>query len=116
LLGESLLAASGRDVGSRNLGLAFGNRHMRGPNSASGTAVARRDSSLLQAPSNDRTRNIEIAGESLLGLPSKIAPDQIVAVQSVPFHGYVYNLQTSRGFYVAEGIIAHNCECAVMAA
>lgn len=31
------------------------------------------------------------------------------------FRGHVYNLETRNGWYVANGIIAHNCRCAIIA-
>ena len=30
------------------------------------------------------------------------------------FAGFVYNLETGPGWYVANGIVAHNCRCAVV--
>lgn len=40
-----------------------------------------------------------------------IEPDQLVSVRQwdAEFSGHVYDLQTSRGMYLAEGIIVHNC-------
>jgi len=42
-------------------------------------------------------------------LPGEVALDNIVSVEVRPFRGHVYNLQTSEGWYLANGIIAHNC-------
>jgi len=36
---------------------------------------------------------------------------RIVKVERREFSGHVYNLQTNHGWYVAGGIIAHNCRC-----
>jgi SPP1 gp7 family putative phage head morphogenesis protein len=43
-----------------------------------------------------------------------IIPDCIVKLTSRQFSGHVYNLQTSTGWYIAEGIITHNCRCAAV--
>ena len=45
------------------------------------------------------------------GLPVPVAADDVVSVERRGFSGHVYNLQTKRGFYLAEGIITHNCRC-----
>lgn len=49
------------------------------------------------------------AGRVLRSLAGQIRRDRIVNVSSRPFHGSVYNLQTSEGWYIANGIIVHNC-------
>lgn len=48
-------------------------------------------------------------------LTSLIALSQIVDVKRQRFSGHVYNLQTEDGYYVAEGIVTHNCRCVVTA-
>lgn len=40
-----------------------------------------------------------------------IASDEIVHVERRVWNGHVHNLQTSAGWYFANGIIAHNCRC-----
>lgn len=37
--------------------------------------------------------------------------DVVTVVSRSPFRGHVYNLQTTTGWYVANGIITHNCRC-----
>lgn len=44
----------------------------------------------------------------------QVACDQVIQVLIKPFIGHVYNLQTATELYVAEGIITHNCRCAVV--
>lgn len=41
-----------------------------------------------------------------------VTPDEIIEVRNDPegWHGFVYNLQTSAGCFVADGIIVHNCQ------
>lgn len=40
-----------------------------------------------------------------------VLTDQIVAVERRRFVGHVYNLETESGWYVANGIVVHNCRC-----
>lgn len=41
-----------------------------------------------------------------------IRTDKVVQVRRIPeFSGHVYNLHTKGGWYIANGIIAHNCRC-----
>ena len=56
----------------------------------------------------------EIAGDLLDGLPGAEALVQFVEVVGVergilPAGSHVYNLQTGRGWYLAGGVIVHNC-------
>lgn len=45
----------------------------------------------------------------LRSLAGQIRADRIVKVSRRWFRGHVYNLQTATGWYIANGIIAHNC-------
>lgn len=45
------------------------------------------------------------------GSTGKVFIDKIINIKSRAFSGHVYNLQTKKGFYVAEGIFTHNCKC-----
>lgn len=44
-------------------------------------------------------------------LPLHVALDKVVRVERRSFAGHVYNLQTVSGWYIANGIISHNCGC-----
>lgn len=48
-------------------------------------------------------------GDLLDRLSGLIEPTSIISVERTTFHGYVYNLETSQGWYIAENIITHNC-------
>ncbi len=43
-----------------------------------------------------------------------VAPVQVTEVRHVDFSGHVYNLETRNGWYVAQGIITHNCRMALI--
>lgn len=44
----------------------------------------------------------------------QIALDQVVAVRRFPFSGHVFDLESSRGWIFAQGVIAGNCKCGVI--
>lgn len=45
-----------------------------------------------------------------------VSQDQVVEVRRIPeWSGQVYNLETSLGWYIASGIVTHNCRCRTVA-
>lgn len=69
------------------------------------------DTSFDQASADDATTDAELAAQILAGAAGLVFPDEIVDIQRQSFHGDVFNLQTSTGAYVANGIVTHNCRC-----
>lgn len=53
----------------------------------------------------------ELASKLANGDSGKVLIDNIVNIERHSFHGYVYNLETDKGWYVANSIITHNCRC-----
>lgn len=51
--------------------------------------------------------------ERLSRLTGEVATAQIVSVGHRSFAGHVYNFTTTSGVYVANGLITHNCRCAL---
>lgn len=49
--------------------------------------------------------------DALLALASNVAIDYVVDVESHAFAGHVFTLQTSGGWFIANGIVARNCRC-----
>ena len=45
------------------------------------------------------------------GLAGEIQRDCVVELRRVGFRGHVFNLQTDVGWYKANGVIVHNCDC-----
>ena len=39
---------------------------------------------------------------------------RVSSVRQAPFSGYVYNLETDSGWYVADGLVVHNCRCVAL--
>ena len=74
-------------------------------------AASEFDPSTQQAPGHGIAADPIDTGQSLNALTGQIARDQIVTVKKGYFSGQVYNLQTKKGWYFANGIITHNCRC-----
>lgn len=53
----------------------------------------------------------ELGGDRLVRLPFAAQSSRVVHVDRQLWAGHVFNLQTASGFYVAGGIVAHNCRC-----
>ena len=53
----------------------------------------------------------ENLGDSWNRIPFVAQPTEIINIKRSSFSGHVYNLQTVDEWYVADGIIAHNCRC-----
>lgn len=66
---------------------------------------------LPKYPADDGLAYAEFLGDARSSPAGQVLADDIVAVDIVPFRGHVYNLQTASGWYIAEGIITHNCRC-----
>lgn len=78
----------------------------------SGGDVSDGDSTLDERSGEGLAVGAELAGELLDRFTSEISLDPVVAIRRLPFAGHVYNLQTESGWYIANGIIVHNCRCA----
>lgn len=69
------------------------------------------DSLLPEHPNDNFRSDPEIFSEGRGALPGPEFYDQIIDIDIHDFCGHVYNLETEHGFYVADGIINHNCRC-----
>jgi len=73
-----------------------------------------RRNTILQEPMpNHGAGDAEVLSERILRFAGQIFSDEIIDIERDPFHGNVYNLQTGRGYYVAEGVVTHNCDCMI---
>jgi len=52
-----------------------------------------------------------VTQKSSFGVPKSFFCDKIVHISVSYFEGYVYNLETTSSYYIANGIASHNCEC-----
>lgn len=51
------------------------------------------------------------SGGELARFAGEVVADRVVHVSRRAWSGHVYNLQTATGWYVANGIVTHNCRC-----
>jgi hypothetical protein len=79
----------------------------------SSSNVADRDVAFMQSAGEGLAVGAELASELLDRFPGDVILDPVVSVRRYPFAGHVYNLQTVSGWYIANGILAHNCRCAL---
>lgn len=64
-------------------------------------------------PLDPRVAYAKLAGDIVDGRFCPVERDTVVDVALRKFSGHVYNLETRDGFYVANGVIAHNCRCEI---
>jgi len=55
--------------------------------------------------------NSKLGSKTLSALTSNISFDRVLKVSHRGFSGHVYNLETETGWYIADGILTHNCRC-----
>lgn len=67
-------------------------------------------SSLVPVPNRHDTTTDGL-GDIIDGLSFRPELSYVVGVERQPFSGHVYNLQTDKGWYGANGIITKNCSC-----
>jgi len=75
------------------------------------TTVTTLDASLGESTLDDITADSERFCESLLALSGEITLDEIVDIKRDVLTLHVYNLETVEGWYIANGIVTHNCRC-----
>jgi hypothetical protein len=63
---------------------------------------------------NNALINREFLGDGFSPYAGSVFVDDIVGIECVDFSGHVYNLETVKGWYVANGIITHNCRSRMM--
>jgi hypothetical protein len=60
---------------------------------------------------DDRSADVAAVREFVDALTGEVALDEIVDIERREFRGHVWNIETERGWYIAEGIVTHNCRC-----
>lgn len=66
-------------------------------------------SGFLESAPEDGCSYAKVRRDFLGGYTGLIEADEIVSIDVASFHGDVYNLETEDGWYVANGIVTHNC-------
>lgn len=77
-------------------------------------ASANHNSVLTKNPADWLSADTERFSDRLFAFSADIAFDDVVRIVRYPFAGHVFNLETSAGWYFADGIIVHNCRCTIM--
>ena len=113
-LGRRLLAAQNSRVRGGGLCGALGGGHPRPLQGLGRRLPAGMDAAFAEAEVDDPAADAKLARQLIDGFAGPVAFDQVLDVEIIPFHGIVYNLQTTEGWYIADGIITHNCRCATV--
>lgn len=84
------------------------------------TSISRSDASGQESFPDGSTIDPVKLAEGLLGSPIPVTLDNIINIEIITFRGHVYNLQTTKGWYLVnntirnKGIVVHNCRCDVI--
>jgi hypothetical protein len=78
------------------------------PDPVGGGGVAEVDVQILR---KGAARNLQPSGQAKEAFPFEVRTTRIVSIERRQWTGHVYNLQTEKGWYVADGIIVQNCRC-----
>lgn len=104
-------APAGRRMSLSDLGDALFGSHASPSNRLSVTASANTDAVTGQELVQRAAADAEPPLGSEQAFASLIAFDEVTEILVKDFVGHVYNLETAEGWYVAGGIVAHNCQC-----
>ena len=77
-------------------------------------AVSDRAASLPDDVSDDLARHLKLSGQTqdaCAALVRDAHPCRVLRIERSHFSGHVYNLQTESDWYIANGVIVHNCRC-----
>lgn len=78
------------------------------------------DAGGFQDSPNDVSRMSDLLGKGIFGpagnveFYNQLFIDRIISLRHSYYEGNVYNVETSAGFYAANGIINHNCRCTMV--
>lgn len=72
------------------------------------------DTGLGESFPQGRPADTEGVGQRLDAFAALVERDKVVEIRRVPANGHVFNLETSSGTYIAQGVIVHNCRCHVL--
>lgn len=113
LFGKRMGAPPGGGVGRGGVGTTLLRGTTGGLQAVSGGHIADRDPLVAKGSGKGPAAHSKLPSELLYRLPGDVIVDPVVAVRRLPFSGHVYNLQTVCGWYIASGIVVHNCRCAL---
>lgn len=109
-----LHAASSRFVSALRLAASSLWRHALPLQALSVTSAADLLTMEAQDAGDGGTSDAVSVREAVERVAGPVAVEQVVEVRRIPWSGQVYNLETASGWYIAEGIVVHNCRCSTM--
>lgn len=103
------------DAGSADAGIEHPQSSRAHPHRDRASIDSRTENAALrESSSDDAAADAVLASKIREGLAGPVFLDEIVHVHREPFAGHVFNLETETGFYVANGVIVHNCRCTIV--
>jgi hypothetical protein len=118
--GESVLRFPGEitandfSIGHPSLSTESGGHSLSGERVSSGLVAEQSPS--LQLIAETLLANSELGSQTLSAFAGNISFDRVLKVSRRGFSGHVYNLETKTGWYIADGILTHNCRCTAIPA
>ena len=113
--GRSDHPSAHRGMGGSRETLALLDRQASHPDRGMFGGGAQMNTGAAQSVIDDGAADIMEFSERVERFASLVVADEIIGVEWMPFAGHVYNLETSDGWYTANGMIAHNCRCVLVA-
>ncbi len=107
----TVLLSTPQRVSSGSVLSALFGRELPVANELSRRTISAFDSAFGQPSLYDATVNSQVQSDRILGLAAQISPDEVVNVEVDSFRGFVHNIETKSGWYVAQGYLARNCHC-----
>ena len=77
-------------------------------------SFSRGNSVFIENSNNNRSSTIEFFRKHLNGIPGIIELNEIVAIDSSFYHGYVYDVQSISTLLICNGILTSNCRCCIV--
>ncbi len=107
-------APSGR-VRTDDLGFALLSSHARPFDTLRLGLIAELNSHACKPQADDIARNAEFARELVYRTAGQIRPCDVRKVERLDFDGHVFDFQSTGGWLSANGVIASNCRCVLIA-
>jgi hypothetical protein len=100
-----------RLLGRGGQSAALGRRESSHPDRVGLADGADGEAKLAQTLDDDPPGTPEMLGDREHAFAVVVKLAKLVEVQRETFHGYVYNLTTSAGWYITDNLVHHNCRC-----
>lgn len=72
------------------------------------------DASLAQSPADVGAAHSDDGANPVDAAEPRVQVDEVVSVRRMPWVGHVYDLESPRGWLIADGIVTANCRCSVV--